>query len=89
MIMRQEKAGTQVLILRFLTKRLHRLRLQSTHREKAVTSVTMRAVQDWETVSKSMEGVLEQEAKERALNRDAIAALRRCGETTQLSSTHT
>lgn len=41
----------------------------------------MRAAQDWDTVSKSMEGVLEQEAKERALNRDAIAMLRRCGET--------
>eukprot|EP00752_Nemacystus_decipiens_P011816 g10485.t1 len=39
----------------------------------------MRAAQDWDTVAKSMEGVLEQEAKERALNRDAIAALRSCG----------
>eukprot|EP00903_Cladosiphon_okamuranus_P017533 g16148.t1 len=37
----------------------------------------MRAAQDWDTVSKSMVGMLEQEARERALNQDAIATLRR------------
>lgn len=37
----------------------------------------MRAAQEWDAVSKSMECVLQQEAKERALNRDAIATLRR------------
>lgn len=45
----------------------------------------MRAAQDWDAVWKSMESVLEQEAKERALNRDAIATLRRCGERWQHS----
>ncbi|CAM9908675.1 unnamed protein product [Ectocarpus sp. 4 AP-2014] len=37
----------------------------------------MFAAQDWDMLSKGMIGVLEQEAKERASNRDAIAALRR------------
>ena len=63
----------------FLTKRLHGLCLQST--QESTPPANMRAAQDWDVVSKGMESVLEQEAKERALNRDAIAKLRRCGET--------
>ena len=37
----------------------------------------MLAAQDWNVVAKGMTDVLEKEAKERALNRDAIERLRR------------
>lgn len=64
------------------TKRFHALSLLFAIGPKTRTvpgerEREMRAAQDWDTVSKSMEGVLEQEAKERARNRDAIASLRR------------